>query len=289
MIAVSKTKSKTSMWQFVFREEALAQWVVLALGVATAALAGRRGGRPAVVGVFCAVWAVLFSLALVRSRHLFGLNSIGSLLSVELPMATLAACVTMIPVLWTAGKAPVLRAAAFGIAAATIVTFVFFPLLLVSAALYIPAGHQPCFLPSLESSIPSRTIRGIPTKGFFTNSCPTPIARELEFDRDYGTVRMSFWAHHRLLISGQTPDGDSLLVGVNRIDRTDRTQVSPHPNDSKVVTFSQTFGLRPPDPILPAYTEEFSVTVFQADGESLEEISLRYVPQACTCAYYDSP
>ena len=54
MIAVSKTKSKTSMWQFVFREEALAQWVVLALGVATAALAGRRGGRPAVVGVFCA-------------------------------------------------------------------------------------------------------------------------------------------------------------------------------------------------------------------------------------------
>ena len=101
---------------------------------------------------------------------------------------------------------------------------------------------------------------------------------------------MRFWGSpHRLLISGQTPDGDSLLVGVNRIDPADRTQVSPHPNDSKVVTFSQTFGLRPPDPILPAYTEEFSVTVFQADGESLEEISLRYVPQACTCAYYDSP
>ena len=148
MIAVSKTKSKTSMWQFVFREEALAQWVVLALGVATAALAGRRGGRPAVVGVFCAVWAVLFSLALVRSRHLFGLNSIGSLLSVELPMATLAACVTMIPVLWTAGKAPVLRAAAFGIAAATIVTFVFFSAP-ISLRRTLHSGRPPTLLPTV--------------------------------------------------------------------------------------------------------------------------------------------
>lgn len=277
------------MWQWIFSQDSLTQWTILALGVVAATFAGRKGGRLAVVGVFSAVWVVLFSLAVVGVRHLFELNPIGRVVSGELPMPTIAACVTALPALWTAGRASVRKSVAWGISAATFVTFVLPPVWLF-ATQFVPAGHHPCILPSLESSLPSRTITGIPTTGFFTDTCPTPVARELELDREYGIVRMHLWGSpHRLGISGQTPDGNTLQFGVNRIDATGPQEVWGLPPDrySKVVTFWQTYDPRPDTP-RPEHTEEFSVTVFQRNGEPLEEIPLRYVPQACSCRYFDS-
>ena len=277
------------MLQFYFPVQYLNAWALLAVGAMIAALAGRRGGRLAVIGVFCAVWAILFSQSLMQELHLFQYNSIGRVFSEFWMGTTTAVAVTMIPLLWLTGKASVRKAAAWGIGGATIVMFVFPPIALWAIA-YIPADHRPCSLPSLESSVPSRTIRGIGTDGYFSDTCPIPIARELEFDRDYGTVNMYWWGTpHRLRISGQTSDGESLGIGVNRVDPTGRSQDSPEPSDERVVTFFQGQShLIPADPPHPEETEAFSITVFGADGEPLEEIPLRYLPRACTCVFYDS-
>ena len=277
------------MFQFLFSVQSLIDWALLAIGAVMAALAGRRGGRLAVIGVFCAVWAILFSLSLMQELRLFQYNSIGRVLSEFWKGPTTAVAVTMIPLLWLTGKASVRKAAAWGIGGATIVMFVLPPVALIGMA-YIPADHNPCSLPSLESSIPSRTVRGIGTDGYFSDTCPIPIARELEFDRDYGTVNMYWWGTpHRLRISGQTPNGEPLGIGVNRVDPTGRSQDSPEPGDERVVTFFQGQShLIPADPPHPDETEAFSITVFGADGESLEDIPLRYLPRRCTCVFYDS-
>lgn len=274
------------MWDFVFSGST--QWTVLVLGVVLAAFAGRKRGRLAVVGVFCAVWALLYAFALVRARHFFELNPIADVMTMELPPPTLAACLTAIPVLWTTGRASVRRSATWGVATATLVSFAL-PIALIYATLIIPAGRSPCILLSLESSIPSRTVRGVSTTGFFTDTCPTPIANELAFDRDYGTLEIMQLpgTRHRLLISGRTPDDDPLRVGVERLDPTGGTWVPPHAPASKVVTLSQT-RLDPSDPRLADHAEKFSVTVFRADGALLEEIPLRYIPHTCTCVYFDS-
>ena len=226
--------------------------------------------------MLCAVWAILYALTLVQPRNLFE--------------PTLATCLTAVPVLWATGRASVRRSTAWGIATATLVSFVL-PVVLLFVFMVITARPpSPCILPSLESSIATRTVREVPTTGFLTHTCPTPIPRELEFNRDYGTLEMRLWgAPHRLHISGRTPDDDPLRVGVERLDPTGRTWVSPHPRASKVVTFFQTYNLDPSEVRLGDHTEEFSVTVFRPDGTLLEEIPLRYVPHTCSCVYFDGP
>ena len=276
------------MWQLFFSGTSVLWWAVLGVGAIIASLVGRRAGRLGVIGVFCVVWTILFSVSLMQELYLLQYNSLGRVVSEFVQGPTTAVAVTMIPVLWLARRGSVRKSSIWGIGAATVVIFVLPPIALIAATL-IPADHYPCSLPSLEASIPSRTIDGVGTTGFFSDTCPVPIAREFAFDRDYGVVTMYWWGSpHRLRISGQTPDGEALGIGVNRIDPTGRRQYSPDPRESRVVTFFQGQShLIPADPPLPSQTETFSITVFRSDGEPLEEIELRYLPKACTCAFYD--
>ena len=167
-----------------------------------------------------------------------------------------------------------------------------YPVIVIAATLATPDDHHPCSLPSFESPIPSRTTTGIGTVGYFSDTCPIPVAREWEFDREYGIISMHWWTSpdHRLGISGQTPGGEPLGIGVNRVDPTGRSEYSPEPREQRIVTFflGQYYLVRPSSPHPDEdEAEAFSITVFGADGEPLEEIPLRYLPRACTCVFYD--
>ena len=54
------------MFSLSFWEHPLIVWSLLAGGGALAAFAALKGGRGAVIGVFCAVWSILCSLSLMR-------------------------------------------------------------------------------------------------------------------------------------------------------------------------------------------------------------------------------
>lgn len=87
-------------------------WVLLAGGAVLAAFARRRGGRWALFGVFCAVWAIMYSLSLVRELEMSQHNWVGRVLAEFWKTPTMVVAITMIPWLWLTGKASVLKAAA---------------------------------------------------------------------------------------------------------------------------------------------------------------------------------
>ena len=271
--------------------EPLIAWALLAGGAVLAGFAARKGGHGAVIGVFCAVWAILYSLSVIRALLLSQHDGVGRVLVEVWKTPTILVAATMIPWLWLTDKTSVLKSAAWGVGAATIMMFVV-PVIAIVAALAIPEDHNPCRLPSLESPIPSRTTIGIGTRSYFSDSCPVPVARELEFDREYGTIYMQWWdarPDHQLRMSGQTPDGESLGIGVNRVDPTGRSEYSPEPREQRIVTFfPEQFYIVTADTPQPDEAEAFSITVFGVDGEPLEEIPLHYLPRACTCVFYDS-
>ena len=273
------------MLQIFFSSQWLSYWGLLAVGAVVAGVLGRKVGRLAVLAVFGVVWTILFSLALAQELHLLE-YSIARILSELWVGPTFAVAFTMIPVLWVTGKASIRKASAWGIGGASFVMFVFAPIMFVVQLRFIPDDHRPCSLPSLESPIPSRTTSEVGTRGYFSDTCPIPIARELEFERDYGIVSMSWWSSpHRLRISGKAPNGEPLRIGVNRVDPTGCSQDSPEPGESRTVTFWRSrysYTCTPP----PDQTEEFSITVFGESGEPIEEIPLRYIPRQCTCVFY---
>ena len=275
----------------MFLERPLMVWALLAGGAVLAAFAARKGGRGAVIGVFCAVWAILYSLSVIPELQLSQHNWVGRILGEFWKTPTILVAASMTPWLWLTGKASVLKAAIWGIGAATIMMCAF-PVIAIIASLATPDNHRPCRLPSLESPVPSRITIGIGTEGYFSDTCLVPVARELEFDREYGTIYMQWWdarADHRLRISGQTPDGEPLGIGVNRVDPTGLSEYSPEPREQRVVTFfPEQFYLVTADTPHPDEAEAFSITVFRANGEPLEEIPLHYLPRACTCVFYDA-
>ena len=278
------------MFLLAFWERPLIVWALLAGGAVLAAFAARKGGRGAVIGVFCAVWAIMYSLSLIRELELSQHNWVGRVLAEFWKTPTILVAVTMIPWLWLTGKTSIFKSAAWGVGVATIMMFGF-PVIAIVATLATPDNHYPCRLPSLESPIPGRTTVGIGPQSYFSDSCPVSVARELEFDREYGTISMQ-WRDarpdHRLRISGQTPDGEPLGIGVNRADPTGRSEYSPEPREQRSVTFfPEQFYLVTADSPHPDEAEAFSITVFGAEGERLEEIPLRYLPRACACVFYD--
>lgn len=268
-------------------EQLLTTWIVLAFAVVIAARVGHRHGRLAVVGVFGATWVILVLSALGWEWALLELNPFAAILASQLPLPTIAVCVTALPVLWRSGRATVRNATIWGVAAATFVSFLFPPLALIVGCT-VPRSYDPCIQPSVESSLASRTTKSSTIASYYYR-CPNPSVRELMFDRDYGTVQLEWWggSPHRLHVSGQTPVGGPLRIGVKRIDSNGNRRAIAEPSESVVVAFRQTQDLKPTGLSLSEHAERFSVTVFQPDGVPLEEIPLRYVPQACDCPHFD--
>lgn len=271
--------------------ELLTKWIILAVGAVLAMLAGRRGGSLAIIGVFSVVWLVLALDFWVWSLPFFSqgakLHALARALSDYWPVITVVVVVTMIPVLLIAQGASVRKSIAWGVGSATLAVFVL-PIIALYAPFVIPADHYACSLPSVETSLPGRTIDGIGTTGYFDDTCPVPIAREQELDREYGVINLYLWGSpHRLRISARTHEGEPLWIWSARSDNV-RLGGWRLPSDSSVFTFQGRHSFLPSQPPLPEETETFSIRVSRPHGELLEEIELRYAPVVCTCAFYDS-
>ncbi|MDE0002195.1 MAG: hypothetical protein OXQ29_05840 [Rhodospirillaceae bacterium] len=215
------------------------------------------------------------------------LHALARALSDYWTVITVVVVVTMIPVLWVARSASVRRSMAWGVGSATFAVFVL-PIVALFASFFVPADHYPCSLPSVETSLPSRTIDGIETTGFFDDTCPVPIAREQELDRAYGVINLYLWGSpHRLRISARTHEGEPIWIWSARSDNV-RLGGSRLPSDSIVFTFQGRHNFLPSQPPVPEETATFPIRVSRPHGELLEEIELRYAPVVCTCAFYDS-
>lgn len=143
-------------------------------------------------------------------------------------------------------------------------------------------------MPSVETSLPSRTIDGIGTTEYFDDTCPVPIAREQELDRTYGVINLYLWGSpHRLRISARTYEGEPLWIWSAGSDNV-RLGRSSLPTDSIVITFQGRRNFLPSQPPRREETETFSVSVSRPDGELLEQMELRYAPVVRTCPFYDS-
>jgi hypothetical protein len=163
-------------------------------------------------------------------------------------------------------------------------TLVFFSLaaLYVAGALFLPR-HYPCNLPSLESAIPATVLSEVGTVGYFSHTCPVPIAEELAFERDYGELRMLWWGSsslHRLYMAGASTAGRPLRIEGRRVEAYEASRP-----DSRLSGYASRATLSRGNNI-PPMPMQFTITVLD-DSELLEEIELRYAPQRCTCALYD--
>lgn len=269
----------------------LTKWIILAVGAVLAMRVRRRGGWPAVIGVFSVVWLLLALDSWLRSSQSFlqgtDLNVLGLVFTYYGTVTTLVVFVTMIPVLTVARTGSVRKSIAWGVGSATLAVFVL-PIFAFLASYYVPADHFPCSMPSVETSLPGRTIDGIGTTGFFDDSCPVPVAREQELDRTYGVINLRLQdSQHQLRISARTHEGEPLRIWSARSDAVRRDGSSP-PSDSSVLTFKGQRYLLPSIPPMRDETETFSISVSRPQGELLEEIELHYAPVVCTCAFYDS-
>ena len=138
------------------------------------------------------------------------MNVLGLVFTYYGTVTTLVVFVTMIPVLTVARTASVRKSIAWGVGSATLAVFIL-PIYAFFASYYVPADHFPCSMPSVETSLPGRTIDGIGTTGFFDDSCPVPVAREQELDRTYGVINLRLQdSQHRLRISARTHEGEPL-------------------------------------------------------------------------------
>ena len=133
-----------------------------------ATLAGRRGGSLAIIGVFSVVWLVLSLDPWLPSSPFYSqsteFNALGLVFSYHGTVTTLVVFVTLIPVLMVARSVSVRKAIARGVGSSILAVFAL-PFIAFFAAFSVPADHHACSLPSVESSLPSRTIDGIRTTG----------------------------------------------------------------------------------------------------------------------------
>ena len=272
------------MWQFMVGQIAI--WAVLAVAVFAAAAANRRVGIWGLISVLAVAWPVLMVTDLFGwgpgTRQILALNSLSMLFRQLWPGATWTIGLVALPMILARRSRSRRTLIGWGLGSAAFAAFVA-PFVALFAALNIPR-HDPCYLPSLELEVASRTIVEVGTSGYFTDTCPVPIARELELQRDYGVVRMMWWGSpHRLYMVGEGSGGTPLAFGGERVEEYHNTSGSFLAPYSGRVTFrnSNFRGV--------ANGETFELRVSAADGELLEQLTLRYVPVRCTCATYDGP
>ena len=136
----------------------------------------------------------------------------------------------------------------------------------------------PCNVPSLESRLRMTVTMVVPRRGYFVDSCPTPIPQEMKFEREYGDIQMFWWGSpHRLYMVGRTATGRPLTFGGPRVEQFKvREPATFLAGYTSRVTFVESFLAD------SKAAETFSIEV-RDDGGLREEIELRYVPRACTC------
>ena len=255
-------------------------WLILAGAAVAYALLQRRFGRWALLA-FGPAWLGL--IANGDAIALLEYNSVATILRHLAPGATFRVAFMIIAVLLAQRGGTSLRKLLWwGLGGATVGAFVL-PIVAILTLGNIPM-HQPCNLPSLESTLPSRTIEEIGTEGFFESTCPVPVATELEFVRPYGTIRMKWWGSpHRLYMVGRATDGSALRFGGPRVE-----VYTPNTPGTFLDAFTHRIRFQVNDFVGTPSPETLAVDVFGTASDPLEQLDLRYVPQSCTCAIYDS-
>src|SRR5262245_42540490 len=139
-----------------------------------------------------------------------------------------------------------------------------------------------CNIPSLESTVPSETIKETGRGFFFSPKCATSVAAEQEFTRAYGTIQMLWWGDpHRLYIMARARDGTPSTIRGPRVEvfSSDRAPLARF--DHRITFQVNDFDVNPS-------SERFVFEVLGETREPIERLEMTYVPQRCTCASYDS-
>lgn len=257
------------------------QWAILVLGGIVAVLIGRRSGKLAIVGVFLAAWAGVVLVELARGPSIIADWEFG------LSMAAILVSAAMIPMLFVIGRVSIFGGIAWAVVCATFAVPGLTILMLLWVS-YVPIGQTSCHLPTLEASVPGRTLAEIGNTGLFTARCPVPLATAWEFDRDYGVIGMGWGTlRHELHVFARTADGQPLGIGSDRVQTVDSWPWPPRPGYTDVVPLGRfSYQGVAPGPNRPVESEAFSLTVSDTDGAVLEELDFSYASQECTCAVY---
>jgi hypothetical protein len=254
-------------------------FVVLATGVVLYVIAAHWVGRWAMFPVFVIAWLGL--LVNAGALSLLEYNSAFVILRHLALPATLAVAFTALAALWAERTRAFRKTLGYGFGGAAFSAYAL-PVIALLIAGTVPR-HFPCTLPSLESSVPTETIAEVGTSGFFSNTCPVPVATEFELARPYGSIGMFWWGSpHRLYIVGEGQDGGSLTIRGARVE-----QYSANRQDSPLGRYTSRITF-PVETYVPGATAEAFTIEVSRDGRPLEELDLKYVPQQCTCAVYDT-
>jgi hypothetical protein len=256
-------------------------FLILVSAAVVYAVLQRRYGRWAPLRVFLLAWLAL--LANADAYSLLEYNSVATILRHLAPGATVSVAFMIVVVLLAQrGAASRAKLLTWGVGGAAIAAYVF-PIIAIVTLGNIPI-HQPCNLPSLELTLPSRTIDEIGTEGFFETTCLVPVTTELELERPCGTIHLKWWGSpHRLYIVGRGTDGSPLRFGGSRVD-----EYRPNTPGTFLDAFSHRITFNVENFVGEPPPEAFTIEVFGAAPEPLEQLDWRYVPQRCTCATYDS-
>ena len=141
-----------------------------------------------------------------------------------------------------------------------------------------------CNVPSLESTVPSETIKVTGRGLFFSPKCATTVAAEQEFPRAYGTVRVMWWGSpHRLYIVARAHDGTPLTIRGLRVEgySTDRPRSFLAQFDHRITFEGNDFDINPS-------SQAFAFEVLGEALEPIDRLEMTYIPKRCTCADYDS-
>jgi hypothetical protein len=257
-------------------------FVILASAAVVYAVLQRRYGKWAPLRVFLLAWLCL--LANADAFSLLEYNSIATILRHLAPGATVKVVFMLAVMLWAQRGAAWSRGKllAWGVGGAAGAAYLV-PVIAIVTLGNIPS-HHPCNLPSLESTVPSRAIEQIGAERYFEDTCPVPVATEIVLERPYGSIRMKWWGSpHRLYMVGEATDGSPLRFGGSRVE-----EYRPNTPGTFLDAFSHRITFNVENYVGNPPPEAFAIEVFGAALEPLERLDLRYVPQRCTCATYDS-
>jgi hypothetical protein len=141
-----------------------------------------------------------------------------------------------------------------------------------------------CNVPSLESTLPSETIKETGHGLLFSPRCATSVAAEQEFPRAYGTIRARWWGSpHRLYVVARAHDGTPLTIRGPRVE-----DYSANRARSPVAQFDHRITFQVNDFDVNPSSETFAFEVFGDANEPIERLEMTYIPQRCTCTDYDS-
>lgn len=140
-------------------------------------------------------------------------------------------------------------------------------------------AENDCWLPDLVVNVPVETLMRVGDRGDRrSDSCPVPVPRVITTVRPYGSLRFELWgSSHRLYMTGKATDGTALQFGGDGVDAYRRN------TDSWLSQYSHYRRFAGSDFADAPETAAFDLSIQDANGVELEQLSLTYRTQRCRC------